>query len=75
MIRGDFNYTTIDYTNLTVESGEDSDAGLFSAKMLDVFLFLVQNVNEPTTVREGQKSSILDYVNSLHRWRESYPEL
>lgn len=57
---GDFNYPDIDYKNLTVESGDESDAAVFFAKTLD--MFLVQNVSKPTRVRERQRASLLDYV-------------
>lgn len=60
VIMGDFNYPAIDYKNFVVESGEDSDAALFFTKTLDVSL--VQNVNEPTRFREGQRPSLLDYI-------------
>jgi len=60
LIMGDFNYPAINYTDYYVNSGPDTDAYKFFQKTQD--LFLIQNIYEPTRVREGNVPSTLDYV-------------
>ena len=60
LLMGDFNYPAIDFVNYGVTTGEDSAAARFFNKTQD--LFLVQHVTEPTRFRQGQRSSVLDYI-------------
>ena len=60
MIIGDFNYPEIDYVNETVAAGETASATLFFNKTQE--LCLHQHVKRVTRERQGQVSSLLDYV-------------
>ena len=60
MIMGDFNYPAIDFGECKVNAGEGSEDYKFYSRLQK--LFLVQNVTEPTRVRGGQESSVLDYI-------------
>jgi len=60
VVIGDFNYLSIDYETSIVNAGPECDASKIYYKMLN--LDKHQKVTELTSVRQGQKSSMLEYV-------------
>ena len=60
LIIGDFNYPEIDYENEIVSAGERASSTRFFNKTQE--LCLIQHVTEPTRIRQGQQSSVLDYI-------------
>ena len=60
LLMGDFNYPEINYNDYMVTTGEDSPSSKFFNCTQD--LFLCQHVTNCTRHRDGQKSSILDYI-------------
>jgi len=59
-IFGDFNYRSIDYAQYSVAPDRGLALQVFFEKTQH--LFLVQNVHAFTRCREGQRSSVLDYI-------------
>jgi len=57
---GDFNYPKINFEHYEVSASVDSSLAKFFDKTQD--MFLIQNVFQPTRMRENQAPSILDLV-------------
>ena len=60
LIMGDFNYPEIEHHNRVVLAAGGADAARFFNKMQE--LDLIQMVEPPMRVRQGQKPSTLDFI-------------